>query len=70
MDDQQPQHDQQPDKQSQQDHNHGLLRQDRKARGQLRDGHLQAARDQAKAENTLAQERNRIEPLSEDIEAD
>jgi hypothetical protein len=70
MDNQQPQDAQQPDNQTQQDQDHGLLRQERKARGDLRDDHLQAARDQAKAENTLAQERNEAKPLLEDLEGD
>jgi|GEM_PF-4954067 len=70
MDNQQAQDEQQPDNQSQQEHDHGLLRQERKARGDLRDDHLQAARDQAKAENTLAQERNEANPLREDLEAE
>ena len=60
----------QPDQQSQQDHDHSALRTERKARGELRDGHLQAARAQAKAETALAHERNLTGPLPADIEAE
>lgn len=54
--------------QSRRNDDHDVLRKERKTRGDVREGHLQAARAQAKAENTLAQDQNQAEPLPDDKE--
>ncbi len=45
------------------------VQRDRKERGETRDAHLEAAREQARKANAEARERNQTGPLSKDDEA-
>jgi len=48
--------------QEQQEQDHAQLRHERKARGEVRDAHLEAGREQARQDNALARERNAAGP--------
>lgn len=48
--------------QEQQEQDHAQLRTERRARGEVRNAHLEAGREQARRDNALARERNATGP--------
>jgi hypothetical protein len=68
--DEQLRDEQQLQQHQQQQEDHGQLRSERQARGELRDTHLEAGRAQARSDHARAGERNQAEAPVEDISAD